>query len=127
MTATVCVLKRPITAVLHIITMTVTKILVDYTGTYTNPWEQTYIYTKNKDSFNCYAYAMGYSDRWLIPGKGNKSKYDKNGNPKKGFDLPNYYSVTQVRDWVIKDFKNVVRKASGPNEKVKKGEYLIAM
>jgi len=67
--------------------------------------------------FNCYAYAFGISNRWMIPGKPDG----------RGDLLPNRYTVTQVRNWVIKDIgKKKARKVTSKKSKLKKGEYLIA-
>lgn len=68
--------------------------------------------------FNCYAYAFGYSDRWLIPGG---SKIDMNGN------LPIIYTVDYAADLVKKDFGNKVRKLNNKNSKINNGEYRIAL
>ncbi len=82
----------------------------------------------NIKSFNCYAYAFGIHNKWLIPGKGNVSALDRKNRFKKSFDLPHKYSVDQIANWIIKDFgKNKVRKLSSKNGKLKKGEYRIAV
>lgn len=71
---------------------------------------------------------MGYKDRWLIPGKGKNGAYDKKGKLKAGYDMPEYYSVNHVRDWVKNDFGgSIVRFVKGKNEKLKSGEYLVAV
>ena len=61
--------------------------------------------------YNCYAYAMGYTDRWLHPGKGNinvvinHTQRNPQGELKsKKYLLPTDYSVYKIRDWVEKDF-----------------------
>ena len=82
----------------------------------------------NIKKFNCYAYAFGISNKWLIPGKKLISKYNKYGRERKNMRLPAYYSVNQVVKWVIKDFgKDKVRKLNNKKSKLKKGEYLIAV
>ena len=71
-----------------------------------------------EESFNCYAYAFGYSDRWLIPG-GNKQ--DNAGS------LPAHYSVGYAAKLVLSDFGKSVRKIKNKKSKIKKGEYRIAL
>lgn len=40
--------------------------------------------------------------------------------------MPQSYTVTEVRKWVLKDFSAITRKCSR-TEKLKKGEYRVAM
>ena len=83
--------------------------------------------------YNCYAYAMGYTDRWLHPGKGNinvvinHTQRNPQGELKsKKYLLPTDYSVYKIRDWVEKDFGKIVRKIGGRKSNIKKNEYRIA-
>lgn len=83
-------------------------------------------------NFNCYAYAMGYSDRWLHPGKCNRNvaKFI-NGSMyliKRSYAMPYSYSVEEVQKWVISDFgSKIVRKINSKSSKLKSGEYRVAM
>lgn len=82
----------------------------------------------NIKKFNCYAYAFGRNNKWLMPGKGLINALDKKGKIKDRFILPDFYSVDTVVDWIIKDFWGIkVRKLSGKSSKLKKGEYMIAV
>ena len=77
---------------------------IDPKGTY---------YIKN---FNCYAYAFGINNRWMIPGQKDNC----------GYLMPTYYTINQVVKWVTKTFGKKVRTLSGKDGKINKGEYRIA-
>ena len=81
--------------------------------------------------FNCYAYAMGYSDRWLHPGKGNKNVRAENGSLLSStYAMQLKYTVDQVAKWVLQDFgRNAVRILEGQKSKIytNRGEYLVAV
>ena len=78
--------------------------------------------------FNCYAYAMGISNKWMHPGKGKVNVLNKNGFLKdRKFLMLNYYSVQQLRKWVLKDFGNKARVLKNKDSKLNKGEYRVAM
>ena len=68
--------------------------------------------TYNIKKFNCYSYAMGITNRWLMP---NNQQ------------MPYYYTVDKVKSWVLKDFGNKIRVISSKSSKLNKGEYRIAL
>lgn len=69
----------------------------------------------NISSFNCYAYAFGINNRWMIPGKADN----------RGDLLPTLYYVEQVVNWVLKTFSKA-RSVSSKSSTLNSGEYLIA-
>ena len=73
--------------------------------------------TYNLKNFNCYAYAFGIDNRWMIPNQSDNC----------GYLMPSYYTVNQVMKWVMSTFGNKVRKITGKDGKLKKGEYRIAV
>ena len=89
-------------------------------------------------SFNCYAYAMGYDSAWMYPGKGIRDIpcIQVVGcrivcNPSDS--MPMYYSVVQVKNWILSDFSNcysrgrkVVRELCCRNAAISGDEYRIA-
>ncbi len=76
--------------------------------------------------YNCYAYAMGYTDRWLHPGKGNKNvKTDKYNFG--AYNMPNYYTVQDMQNWIINDFGDRARKISSATAKIENDEYRVAI
>jgi hypothetical protein len=83
----------------------------------------------NLKAYNCYAYAMGISDKWLHPGKGVVSVIDNHYNLKnKSYEMPSYYTVEQLRQWVIQDFgSDIVRSLKKRNSRIEQNEYRIAM
>ena len=91
-------------------------------------------YNPNQDfgdikSYNCYAYEMSISDKWLHPGKGVVNVKDSKYRLKnKSYEMQSYYSVDQLRNWVIQDFgSDVVRVLKRKNSKIEQNEYRIAM
>ena len=85
---------------------------VDDTGTY------------NIKNFNCYSYAVGVSDRWLCPGTRGRDV------SKAVFRVYPPYSVEQLAKAVSTDLFGLgimVRRLKSKNDKLGKGEYLIAL
>ena len=71
----------------------------------------------NIKNFNCYAYAFGINNRWMIPGLPDHC----------GELLPSYYTVDQIVKSVKKTFGKKVRKLKNKKSRIYKGEYRIAV